>query len=91
MLLKIVIPKVSTQWDTIAYCLGFQIHKVQSIKETYSGNPEKCCKEVFVHWLTSKEGPKTWEIVLQRLKEITELTAVTEQIEKELNNIGSLS
>lgn len=85
VLLKIVIPKVSTQWETLAYCLGFEIYKVKSIKETYSGNPEKCCKEVFVHWLTSNsEGEKTWKVLLQTLKEITDLTAVTEQIEKEL-------
>ena len=87
-LLKIVVPKVAAYWDTIAYCLDIEIPRVDIIREKCSNNPEKCCKEVFIHWLTSKEGirPKTWKVLLQTLKEITELTAVTEQIEKELHS-----
>ena len=86
LLLKIVIPKVATHWDTLAYYLDFEISSVELIKEKYFNNPEKCCKEVFIRWLNSKEGisPKTWEVLLNALKEITDLIAVTEQIEKEL-------
>ena len=86
LLLKIVIPKVATHWDTLAYYLDFEISSVELIKEKYFNNPEKCCKEVFICWLNSKEGisPKTWEVLLNILKEITDVTAVTEQIEKEL-------
>ena len=84
MLLQIIVPKVATQWNKLAYNLDFETYRVKNIKETYSNNPEKCCQEVFEHWLTSTEDPKTWEILLQTLKKITELTAVTEQIEKEL-------
>ena len=89
LLLKIVIPKVATHWDTLAYYLDFEISSVELIKEKCFNNPEKCCKEVFIRWLNSKEGisPKTWEVLLNVLKEITDLTAVTEQIEKELNEI----
>ena len=87
MLLQIVVPKVATQWDKLAYYLDFETYRVKYIKETYSNNLEKCCQEVFEHWLTSTEGPKTWEVLLQTLKKITELTAVTEQIEKELTQI----
>ena len=87
-LLKIVVPKVAAYWDTIAYYLDIEIPRVDIIREKCSNNPENCCKEVFIHWLTSKEGisPKTWKVLLQTLKEITELTAVTEQIEKELHS-----
>ena len=86
LLLKIVIPKVATHWDTLAYYLDFEISRVELIKEKCFNHPEKCCKEVFIRWLNSKEGinPKTWEVLLNVLKEITDLTAVTEQIEKEL-------
>ena len=60
-LLGIVIPKVATHWDTIAYNLDFEIQTVEIIKEKCFNNPEKCCKEVFICWLTSKEGvsPRT--------------------------------
>ena len=85
-LLKIVVPKVAAHWDTLAYYLGFEISRVEIIGEKHSNNPEKCCKAVFIHWLTSKEGisPKTWGVLLNTLKEVTELTKVTEQIEEEL-------
>ena len=88
MLLTFVIPKVAAHWDAIAYRLDFGIQRVEIIKEKCFYNPEKCCKEVFICWLTSKEGisPKTWGILLEVLKEITDLTAVTEQIKKELAN-----
>ena len=87
LLLKIVIPKVAIHWDTLAFYLDFEISSVELIKEKRFNNPEKCCKEVFIHWFNSKEGisPKTWEVLLNVLKEIIDLTAVTEQIKKELN------
>ena len=86
-LLKFVVPKVAACWDSLAFCLDFEISTVENIKETFSNNPEKCCKKVFIHWLTSKDGvgPKTWETLLNTLKEITNLAAATEEIEKELN------
>ena len=85
-LVKIVIPKVAAHWNTLAYCLEFEIETVKFIEVKYSNNPEKSCKEVFIHWLTSNEGisPKNWEVLLKTLKEITELMAISEQIEKEL-------
>ena len=85
-LLGIVFPKVAAHWDMIAYNLDFKIETVKIIKEKCFNNPEKCCKEVFICWLTSKEGisPKTWGVLLDALNEITDLTAATEQIKKEL-------
>ena len=85
-LLKIVIPKTDAYWDTLAYFLGFKVPRVESIRKQYPNDPESSCKKVFIHWLTSDEGfsPKTWGVLLKSLKEIKELTAVTELIEKEL-------
>ena len=86
-LLTIVVPKVAAYWEILAYCLELEISRVKIIKEKCTSNPENCCKEVFIHWLTSKEGinPKTWGTLLKTLKEIEDLKAVTEAIEKELN------
>ena len=85
-LLKFVIPKVAAHWEIVAYFLEFEASRVEIIEEKHLKNPEKCCREVFIHWLNSNEGvnPKTWETLLKTLNDITELTAVTEQIEKEL-------
>ena len=85
-LLTIVVPKTAAHWDTLAYCLDFEVSRVKIITKQYSNDPETCCKEVFVHWLTSDEGisPKTWGVLIKALKEIKKLTAATEQIEKAL-------
>ena len=88
-LIKFVIPKIAADWETVAYFLEFQPSRVKIIKEKCLNNPEKCCREVFIHWLDSKEGisPKTWKKLLKILNDITELTAVTEQIKKELEQM----
>ena len=85
-LLKIVIPKVAAQWDTLAYFLEFDILRVNIIRKQHLNDPEESCKEVFICWLTSDEGisPKTWGVLLKVLKDIKKLTSVNEQIEKEL-------
>ena len=85
-LLKIVVPKVAVHWETVAYFLEFEVPRVEIIGEKFSSNPEKCCRQVLIHWLNSKEGisPKTWEVLLRILKDITDIAAVTEDIEKEL-------
>ena len=88
-LLKIVIPKVAAHWDTLAYCLNFEVSRVEIIKKQFHDDPEESCKGVFIHWLTSDEGisPKTWGKLLETLKDIKKLTAVTEKIEKELKQM----
>ena len=85
-LLMIVVPKTAAYWDTLAYCLDFEVPRVEIIRKQCPNDPEGSCKEVFIHWLTSDEGisPKTWEVLLKTLKRIKKLTAVTELIEKEL-------
>ena len=76
----------------VAYFMEFETSRVNIIEEKCSKNPEKCCREVFIHWLNSKEGisPKTWEILLKTLSDITELTAVTEQIEIDIEKVTNL-
>lgn len=83
---KVVIPKVAAHWVTLADFLRFELSRVDIIRQKHSNDPEKCCREVFVCWLTSNEGSsrKTWGELLKVLREITDLTAATEQIEAEL-------
>ena len=89
---KLVVPKVAAHWETVAYFMEFETSRVKIIEEKYSKNPEKCCREVFIHWLDSKEGvsPKTWEVLLKTLSDITELTAATEQIEIDIKKVATL-
>lgn len=85
-LLESVIPKIAAHWTTMAYFLEFEVSRVEIIRKQHPNDPEESCTEVFAHWLTSDEGisPKTWGVLLKTLKKIKRLTAVTEQIEKEL-------
>lgn len=75
----------------MAYFLEFDVSRVEIIQEKHSGDPEKSCREVFIHWLNSDEGisPKSWEMLLKKLKKIKKLRAVTEQIEDELKLLAS--
>ena len=86
-----MVPKVAAHWEMVAYYLEFETSRVEIIGEKCLKNPEKCCREVFVHWLNSKEGisPKTWEVLLKTLSDITELTAATEQVEIEIKKVRS--
>ena len=72
--------------------MELETSRVKIIEDNCSKNPEKCCREVFIHWLDSKEGisPKTWEVLLKTLRDITELTAVTEQIEIDIKKVTNL-
>ena len=91
-MIKLVVPKVAAHWQMIAYFMEFETSRVNIIEEKCSKNPEKCCREVFIHWLDSKEGisPKTWEVLLKTLSDITELTAVAEQIEIDIEKVTNL-
>ena len=85
-LIKYVIPKIAADWETVAYFLKFEPARVKIIKKDCLNNQEECCREIFIHWLDSKEGirPKTWEKLIETLSNITELAAATEQIKKHL-------
>ena len=82
---KIVIPEIKANWKDVAYTsLHYDIPKVRSIEEKHCNDPKKCCRELFEDWLcTCKEGKsKTWETLIQQLKEIEELKASVEKIVK---------
>ena len=88
-LVKIVVPKVAAHWETLAYCLEFEPSSVDIIKQNHPNDAKQCCTKVFVNWLNSGEGkgPKTWGELLATLQDIKDLTAVTEEITKELTSI----
>ena len=87
-LIQIVIPKIQSEWEDVAYSMQYDINIVKTIKED-GQNSEKCCKKLFEHWLTTSHGvtPKTWFVLLRRIKEVNSLKATVETIEEELNSV----
>ena len=83
---RMVVPKVSAEWEDIAYALQYDIPAVEKISVKCKENPTKCCKELFKTWLATDNGakPKIWQTLMDKLKEIEELGGVTEEIMKKL-------
>ena len=88
---KIVIPKVSAEWEDIAYELEYEISTVRSIRNKHKEDPTKCCKELFEDWLTTDNGakPKMWKTLLDKFKEIENLSSVTGDITERLIEMDS--
>ena len=88
-LIKVVVPRIAPHWDTVAYFLKLELPKIEIIRQQHPNDPERSCVQMFDHWLSTDEGvkPKTWNRLLQTLKEIKQLTAVTEQIKIELEKL----
>ena len=86
---KIVVPQINAEWEAVAYALRYKISTVQTIKTKNIENPKKCCQELFVDWLSTDRGvgPKTWSTLLEKLKEVEDLTAAANKIMKELEKL----
>ena len=88
-LIKVVVPRIAPHWNIVAYFLKFELPRIEIIRQQHPNDPERSCVKMFDHWLSTDEGvkPKTWNGLLKTLKEIKQLAAVTEQIEKELEKL----
>ena len=88
---RIVIPKVSAEWEDIAYALEYEIATVRHIRNKHKEIPKKCCKELFEDWLATDNGvkPKIWQTLLDKLKEVDELHSITEDISDVLIQMDS--
>ena len=84
-LIQFVVPKVMAKWDDLAYCMGYKPLTVEAIKKE-SKDLKECCKSLFSNWLVTSHGPvpKSYQTLLNYIKKIEELTAVSELIEKQL-------
>ena len=91
-LINIVVPKIAAHWKDVAFNLDFSISTVQIISKKFLNEPVSCCKELFEQWLNSSEGtqPKIWSTLLMSLKQMSDLQAATEEIEKELKCIPNM-
>ena len=87
MLIEIVVPKIEAEWERVAYSMNYDVHTVKAIREDYQ-NETECCTRLFEDWLFSSRGvkPKTWNVLLGRIKDVDSLRMAAESIEKQLIN-----
>ena len=87
-----VIPKVAAWWKNVADHLEYEIETIELIEQKHQKDVERCCDGLIRDWLTTNHGvgPKTWDTLLEKLKEIEHLTAATEKIEMELKKLEIL-
>ena len=86
LLHSIVIPKISSEWKTVADFLELEFSIIEAIEEKCKNDSVKCCQEMLREWLKSDHGlqPKTWSTLIQTLKAIQILCTVGKEVEQEL-------
>ena len=79
-----VVSQLAAEWETVAYILDYDTHKIVNIKRS-KHDPEKCCQELLRDWVEDKhdDTPKTWFTLLNT---IAEDETFTRSIEKFLKN-----
>ena len=80
-IIKIVIPKVKSEWEDVAYSMKYDIPAVRGFKT--SSDDGRCCKNLFTDWLSTNNGitPKTWCTLLSCIKDVEDLQVIAEKIE----------
>ena len=86
-LIKIVIPKIKADWKHFAYSLGYDIPIVKAIERDCRDDSGRCCENLFEDWLSTDHGvpPKTWCVLLEKIKEVECLFAVADDIKRQLD------
>ena len=84
-LTKIVIPKITANWEDLAYCMRYTVEEVEGFRRD-SQDLKDCCRKLLINWLTTDHVPKhkTYHTLLKQIKKIDGLRAASETIEKEL-------
>ena len=84
-LIKIVIPKIKSEWRHVAYSMQYGISDIRGIENDCSDLATRC-EMLFENWLSTPKGiiPKTWCTLLKCFRDVDELVAATEIIDAEL-------
>ena len=84
-LTTIIIPKVKAQWKELAFCMRYSIGEVDGFDKEGRNLTERCQK-LFGNWLETNHDlkPKTYQTLLTYIKDVDELTAASQEIEKAL-------
>ena len=78
---KIVVPRIQSKWKDVAYSMRYKIHDVDAIEKECHHVLSDCCKLLFSKWLTTRRHP-TWRELLDYIKDVDDLVATAEEIEK---------
>ena len=84
-LIKLVIPEVKAHWKNLAYSMDYKTAEINAMESDGKDVSERCTK-LFEDWLDTNHGctPKTWEKLLERIKEVPKLDAAAERIKENL-------
>ena len=88
LLNKIVIPRIRANWRDVAYSMGCSVYDVDAIQEE-SHDLKQCCHKLFSGWLKTSRHP-TWGLLLKRIKDVDDLSAASEEIEKRLQALSKI-
>ena len=82
---KLVIPEVKAHWEDLAYSLEYQTPQIKAIERDGKDVNERCTK-LLQDWLETNHGctPKTWEKLLEKIKDVDELYSAAEHIQENL-------
>ncbi|XP_065914617.1 uncharacterized protein [Dysidea avara] len=82
---RVVIPKISAEWENVAHAMNYHLNTISAIKKE-SHNLQDGCQKLFKHWLTTSNdpSPKTWKTLLECIEDVEDLTAAVEEIKAEL-------
>jgi len=88
LLHKIVIPRITYEWKTVADFLEIELSLIKIIQERCNNDPITCCEDMLREWLMCDQGlqPKTWSTLIATLKVIKKLATVSKEIEQELKS-----
>ena len=81
-IVSIVIPRIKVKWEYVAYSMQYSISAVNA----FSKDSEESCLNLFKDWLSTSHGvtPKTWRTLLDRIKDVDDLQAEAQNIEKKI-------
>ena len=82
---KIVVPRIASQWEDVAFELLISGRKVEMFKLD-SKDTKLCCKKMLMAWIDTDIGekPKTWNKLVTAINEVEELKSATEEIKEQL-------
>ena len=84
-LTEIVIPKIMAEWEAVAFCMRYEPNDVEGFRAD-SQDLKQCCKKLFSNWIATDHGPKpkTYQTLLNHIKEVKDLAVVSDAIKEEL-------
>ena len=82
---RIVVPEVKAHWKDLAYSMGYEIAAVKGI-DSDGRNVGDRCIGLFEDWLEFPRSctPKTWKTLIERIRNVDELYAAADRIQKKL-------